>query len=397
MWAALPVAADVAATVDLSDRTETRLREPGDLPTGPSVDVATVPEVRLGLAWPRSASVLTYAPRLTFWDINDVGIQPTWLNAGKAHVDWRADETTLTLDEDASYGATSFAGLIFPTGQEGTLPHVDVIPLPEIIQIESSTTTLGSHFALRRWDLRSEVGYQVSGGANDVARSILPLQRGPFADAVLSYATSPLDHVATTVTASETTFSSGPEIALAEADEGWKHAWSAVTETNVTLGVSEARVQMAPSALVLGQTNPVAEVILDERILTADDRVTLHLGARLGPVVNRLLGIVDERVQGTLLSKWTRGPFGVAAFGSAQQSVPTDGPYATTLFTGELDLSYTAVQGVVFDGGVRGLWQRANQSLVAAPTSVPTDVVEASLSQGILFVGVTFRAPTLRL
>jgi hypothetical protein len=397
MWVALPLTADVAASVDLSDRTETRLRQPGDVPTEPSVDVATVPEIRLGLTWPRIDSVLTYAPRLGFWDINSVGAQPTWLNAGKAHFDWRAEETTLTLDEDASYGATSFAGLIFPTAQEGTLPRVDVVPLPQIIQIESSTSTFGSHFALRRWDLRSEIGYQVSGGANELARSILPLQRGPLADAVLAYATSPVDHVATTAIASETTFSSGPEIALAEADEGWRHAWSAFTETNMTVGVSEARVQAAPAAPVVGQTNPVAEIILDQRILTADDRVSLRVGARLGPVVNRLLGIVDERVQGSLVSKWTHGPFAVSALGSAQQSVPTDGPNATTLFTGELDLSYAAGQNVVFDGGVRGLWQRANQSLVAIPTPAPTDVVEASISQGILFVGVTFRAPTLRL
>jgi hypothetical protein len=85
MLAALPLAADLAATMDFSDRTETRLRQPGDTPTGPALDVATVPEARMSLVLPRVGCTLTYAPRLTFWDVNDVGVQPTWLNAGKAH------------------------------------------------------------------------------------------------------------------------------------------------------------------------------------------------------------------------------------------------------------------------------------------------------------------------
>lgn len=398
MLAVLPLAADVAAAITLSDRTETRLRQPGDTPAGPSLDVATAPEARLSLGLPRIGCTLTYAPRLTFWDVNDDGAQPTWLNAGKARLDWRAsDEATLSLDQSASYGAMSFAGLILPAGQEGAPPRVDVIPSTQIIQLESSSTTLDSHVALRRWELRSEVGYQVSGGADDAARSILPLQRGPLADAVVTYAASPVDHVATTLAASKTTFSSGPEIELVEGDEGWKKAWSALTETNVTLGVSEARVEASPLVGAFREIDPVAEAVLEQRILSDEDRVTLRVGVRLGPVVNRLLGIVDERVQGTLLSKWTHGPFVVNAFGSAQQSVPTGGPNATTLFTGELGLTYAASEAVALDVGVRGMWQRANQPLTPIATPGGTDIVEASIVQGIVFVGVTFRAPTIRL
>ena len=398
MLAGLPLAADVAASVALSDRTETRVRQPGDTPPAASLDVATVPEARLSLAWPRVAWTLTYAPRLTFWDVGGVAAARTWLDAGSAHVAWRAnDQTTMSLHEDASYGAMSFAGLTLPSsGPEGAPPRVDVIPGSQIVFIESSATTLGSRLTMRRWEVRPEVGYQVSGGADDAARAILPLQRGPFADGVVSYATSPIDHVVTTVTASETTFSSGPEIALVEGDEGWKHSWSALTETTVTLGLSEARDAPSPGVTPSRQTDPVAETILEQRIPAGDDKVTLHAGVRLGPVVNRLLGIVDERVQGTVQSKWTHGPFVVTAFGSAQQSVPTDGPNATTLFTGELGLSYAVIEALTLDAGLRGIWQRANQPVTpAAPGAA--DIVEASFAQGVLFVGVTVRAPTIRL
>ena len=113
--------------------------------------------------------------------------------------------------------------------------------------------------------------------------------------------------------------------------------------------------------------------------------------------MNRLLGIVDERAQGTLQAKWTHGPFIVDTFASAQQSVPTGGPNATTVLAGELGLSYAASAAVTFDLGVRGLWQKANQPIVSTATPGTTEIVEASIVQGIVFVGVTLRAPTARL
>lgn len=399
MFSGLPLAADVAASLALSDRTETRVRQPGDTPPGASLDVASVPEARLSLAWPRVDCALTYSPRLTFWDVGSADAARTWLDAGSAHVDWHAnDETTLSLHEDASYGAMSFAGLTLPpSGPEGAPPRVDVIPGSQILFLESSSSTISSRVALRRWELRSEIGYQVFGGADDAARSLLPLQRGPVADATLSYATSPIDHVATTLTGSETTFSPGPEIALVEGDEGWKHRWSALTETTSTLGIAEARVDGAgvpPSR----QTDPVAELVLEHRIPVGGDPVALHVGARLGPVVNRLLGIVDERVQGVIQAKWTHRPFVVTAFGSAQQSVlAQEDPYATTLFLGELDASYQAADAVAFDAGVRGIWQRASQPITPGTAPGTTGVVEANIAQGILFVGITLRVPTIRL
>jgi hypothetical protein len=352
----------------------------------------------LTLAWPQVGFTLKYDPRLTFWDVAQSGARPTWLNEGSAHFDWHASPlVTLSLDEEASYGATSFAGLVFSPVPEGTLPRVDVIPSSQILVLESSTTTLGSHVTLRRWEFRSEVGYQLSGGADEAARAILPMQRGPLADAVVTYAASHVDHVATTLSASEVTFSSGPQITLVEGDETWRHAWSAVTETHLTLGFSGERDRMGPYAATVSENSPVAEVVLEHRVLSRADRLTFRAGVRLGPVINRLLGIVDERVQGTLVSNWTHGPFAVEALGGAEQSVPTDGPNATTLYTGELSLSYTAVKGVIFDMGVRGLWQRAAQPVAPDLTSGATDVVEASIAQGLFFVGVTFSAPTIRL
>jgi hypothetical protein len=356
-----------------------------------------MPEARLTLASPRTGFTLAYTPRLTLWDVNDIGVQPLWLDAGSARIESRFSDTALSLAQQASYGSMSFADLTFAPGPEGAPPHVDVVPSSKIIEFESTSTTLGSRTEMRRWEVVSSVGYQLSGGADGASRLIIPLQKGPLAEAMAAFAASPVDHFATTLTGSETAFSSGAEIVLGEEDEGWKHRWSPVTEIEATLGVSEARVRASPYTQNSAPTYPVAEVVLEQSILTAEDRMTVRIGSRIGPVINRLLGIVDERVQGTLVTKWTHGPFAASAFASAQQSVPTGGPNATELIAGELGLAYAATEAVAFDLGVRGLWQKVSQPVVSTSAQGFTDVVEASVVQGIVFVGVTLRAPTMRL
>jgi hypothetical protein len=392
MLVALSMAADLLATLALSDRTETRLRAPGDTPTAPSIDLATTPEARLVLASSRSRFTLAYMPRLTLWDINDVGLRPLWLDTGSALFESRYGGTTLSLTQDASYGAMSFADLTFAPSPEGAPPRVDVVPSSQIIEFASTTTTLRSRTETPRWNLGSSIAYQLSGGADSSSRSVIPLQKGPVADATATYAGSPVDGFVTTLDGSETAFSSGPEILLGEADEGWRRHWSAVTETDLTVGASDARVRASSLAQSVEQIDPVAEAILEQRILTDGDRVTLRVDSRLGPVVNRLFGIVDERIQGTLECKWTHGPFATDAFASAQQSVPTGGPDATELFAGEVDLSYAATEVVAFDMGARGLWQKAPQLFGPSVAPGPTTTVV----QGIVFVGVTLRAPTIR-
>ena len=389
-----PVTADIAASLAVSDRTEARLRDPGDYPAGPSVDLATVPEAHLLLAAPRVGTTLAYTPRLSLFDVNDVGARPTLLDAGSLRLTWRPDDqVTLTLDEDASYGGMNFAALSFAPGPDGLPPRVDAVPAPRTIWFDSTSTTLGSRVKLRRWEFHTALTYQLSGGADASARTVIPLQRGPQAEAGLAHDVSPVDQFVTTLSGAQASFSSGPEIELAEVDESWKHRFSPVAEMDFTLGGSEANVRPAPVAGSFRETNPVAEAIWEQRLLTADDRFTFRVGARLGPVVNRLLGIVDERVQGTLMSEWTHGRLVARAFGSAQQSVPTGGSNATELFAGELDLAYTASDAMTLDLGLRGLRQKANQPVATGAT---TSILETDLAQGMVFVGVTFRARPVR-
>jgi hypothetical protein len=385
-FAALLLAADLVGTLAVSDRTELRLRAPGTAP-GPaaaSFDLETVPTARLMLASPRWQYALTYAPRLTLWDVNAGGVRPTALHDGAARIEWRSLAARLSLAETGSYGGVDLAAFALTPGADGAAQHVDLVPAPQIIQFASSTTTLASRLTLGRWLVATSVGYQLSGGADAEARAVLPFQIGPFGELSASYAASRRDHVITTLTASEELFSSGPESLLMELDEGWRHALTRTTDVTLTLGASESRARMSALAAHDFETHPVAEAVLEQRNPRPEGQVDLRLDVRLGPVVNRLVGIVDERVGGTLTASHTYRRLTTHALAGVSQSVPASGAYATSLVAGELGVAYALREFVTFDVGVRGLWQRQE-----AP--------EAVFLQGTAFAGVTFRAPPVRL
>jgi hypothetical protein len=394
MLLALALATAMAGEFTLTDRSEVRLRQPGVNPPDTSLDIETAPEARLALGSRRVECGLAYTPRLTLFDVNVVGVDPVILHAGEARAAWHDRRIRLTLDEIASYGRMNFASLTPTSGSQGAPQRVDVIPTSRVLTFESSTTTLTSRMALPRWVLGSAVGYQLSGGADADTRAVLPLQYGPLGELTADRSLSHLDDAITTLAGSEATFTSGPELVLVEADEGWRHAWTRTTETRLTLGASEARTRASPAGPHSFETDPVAEADLRQRFLAEGDRVDAQCSVRLGPVVNRLLGVVDERVQGTVGATWTHGRYEVRASGSAAQSVHASSATAVALVLGEVALSYRLSKYTLIDFGVRGLWQKQAETVQTA--GQPDQIVHPSFLQGVAFIGVTFRALEFR-
>ena len=334
------------------------------------------------LATARWRTTLTYAPRLTLWDVGSRAFAPTQLQGGGARLEWLGRRARLSVDESASYGGVSFASSSLVPGPEGQPPRVDLIPTPRVIQYVSSTTALASRVTLRRWTVDTSLGYQLAGGANAEARALLPLQAGPFGEATVDYDAWHRDHVVTRLSASEAAFSSGPESILVEADEGWRHLWSRLTEVRLTLGISEARARASTVAATRFDTYPVVEAVF-QRHASAGGRVDIAVSARLGPTVNRLIGLVDQRVQGAVAASHRYHRLTTRVLTSASQSVPATGVDATSLFAGELGIVYDATEAVSFDAGTRAFWQRL------AATAVP-------FGQGTVFAGMSLRAPPAR-
>ena len=387
MLPALLLAADLAGTFAVSDRTELRMRAPGTPPETASVDAETALDAEVTLASKRWAASRAYTPRFTLWDLGDPAFSPTELQAGRAHLEWKAKHARLWVDETASYGSAGFAssslapGMSLTPPMEGKLPQVEGIPTAPYIDYMSSNTTLASHVDLRRWTLDMSVGYQLAGGASAAARALLPLQSGPFAEVTADYAAGRREHVVTKLTGSELTFSSGPESILVELDEGWRHLWTRLVETRLSVGVAEARQSASPGAAAGFATYPVVEATFARHGVA--DSLDVAAEGRLGPVVNRLDGLVEQRVQGTLTATHRHRRLTTRLFASAAQTVPGDEQNATSLFASELDVAYDANQFVSFDTGGRLIWQRI------VGTGVP-------FLQGTLFAGVTLRAPRVR-
>jgi hypothetical protein len=376
---ALPVCADLAAVVMVSDRTEARVRVPADGSATAALDLETAPELRLQLASPRMRYVLAYTPRATLWDVGAPAFAPTLLHAGAARIEWLARSSRLSLDQTAGYGGVNFSAGAQTPGSDGTLPDADVVPSSRVVDFAESSTTLASRLTFRRWITDLSVGYQLGGGATREARADLPFQQGPFAAASVTHALTRTDDLATTLSASQATYSSGPESILSEVDERWSHRWSRVTSTELALGVSEARVRASDQEARRRETYPVAEGVFERRFAAAGARAAFRASSRLGPAVNRLLGVVDQRVQGTLALTGARRRFSSHVYASGAQSVPATGPDAVRVIQAEVGAAQGTSDTITVDGGVRGLWQQQVRD-------------STNLWQATVFLGLTWRA-----
>jgi hypothetical protein len=409
----LLVTAAMAGTLALSERTELRLRDPGLVGNQPSFDFEEAPDAKLTLASPLSTYFLEYSPQLTAWDLNVVGLSPALLNNGTARGEWRGRHWRLTLGENASYGGRNYASLLAgttlgvesaqpmmgaPGGPQGPLGQVTVLPaVGKIILYEASMTTLSTVATFRRWQLTTEVGYQLAGGADAAARTILPFETGPLGFIELDHTLGPRDHLLETARGSEESFSSGPEVLMVEYDETWRHLWTRTTSLEFLAGVNEARARtgFSPPAAYQNLTNPVASVKLDQRLASRVDRGELQAALRVGPFINPVLGLVDERAEAQVGGKWAREHVGLRGSASFAQSVTNPYGAAVRLFMAEIGMSYELSRAVVFDVGERFMWQEPVDSTVAGGGTPPAFAAIA-FTQEVTFVGLTLRADPLR-
>lgn len=383
MIATLLLLSDLSGSLALSDRTEARARAPGTTVAAASLDLETAPTIEVTLASRRLRGSLSYTPRLTLWDAGSARARPTLLHGASGRVEWRSQHARVSLDEAGSYGFMNLAALALAPGLDGALPRAQLVPTPRLVESASTMTTLASRLTLPRWSLDMIVGYAASGGVDAGARAALPFQAGPFSSFTADHSLSRRDHLTTTLAASVATFSSGPESILAEIGESFRHLLSRAAEARISLGVSQAWMRTSETSAHRHGTYPVAEVGFDYRP-TADGQVGLRAAVRLGPVVNRLIGYVDERLEGSLAAVHVHRRLATRLLVSGSQSVPVSAAGATRVLAGEAGAAYDLGRVVMFDAGVRALWQRQEMG-------------GASFVQGTLFVGVTFRAPPIRL
>ncbi len=407
MLLALPVPADVG-TFTLTDRTEVRVRDPDPVTNGAALDLDTAADARATLASPHSLYTLAYQPRFTLLDINGgSAIAPGLFNGWLASAAWTSGRALIELHESGGYGAYAFASLgtlpapgspveTAPGGQPTPVATTQLVPGVQTYTTLSSNTSTSSTLTLKPWLVTGIVGYELSGGADAVSRQTIPFGQGPYAEAIADLRAGQRDHLVTVGNALESSFVPiDTEVVLLEAQEQWRHAWSRKTDTMLAGGVSEARSRDASDAPYAYATNGVAEGKIEQRFGRGKNVGAIDLDVRVAPVVNQLLGLVDERVQASLLASWTHRKITLRASGTAAESLDQSSPIAAKILTGEVDAEYAPSLALSFDVGARVLSQDQSYPVTSATGQVGP-VTETSFTQEVVFFAVTVRAVKTR-
>lgn len=350
---------------------------------GPALEAELSPAAGVKMRSRRWEISAGYAPRFTR-SLLGADARSTILHqarlAGTIH-----DRTrSLSVLQSGGYGSMSFTSFASDPGAAvGPAALVAALPSTDVLDYAwSQTGLLGRLEVTRKWALGLSLDYSLSGGTDARSRASVPFLIRLDGGISAEYAASRRNHVVSKLDASRALFSSGPEDTLVRGTLSWRHAWSLATVTTVAGGVGWA----TSGASIDGDDRSVAYPIASAAVVhrPRSGLVDLKLSVQLSPLIDRLSGHVDERLDSAASVGWrptraltVQGELGVA------RSISWSVPGAVALVSQGLNISYRAGDSLLLDGGVRSAWTHVRDA-------------DAPAMQWATFVGVTFTAPTLR-
>ncbi len=321
-----------AGTLQLADRTEVRLRR-GDDVRAPVMELEAAPSAILRFEKRDYRLSLAYAPRFTLRQ-TDLRAAFDALHTGSLAATWRGRRAEVSALGDVTYGTASFTSVALQMPSAEASAPLQRFPEGGAIAYTSARAGVAvTYQATRRLVLRGTGEGLASGGADDASRALIPLQIGPHVALGADVAATRRDHVATSLDAAYAAFSTGAEAGVASLSVTLRHAWSHRTETSLGAGVagSWSRPESATSSL---GAYPMAEVSVTSRL--PPEHLDARLALGIAPVIDRLTGQVDQRLQAAAAGAWAFLPrAGARAQIAAAQSVPWTAIGAVTLVSGE--------------------------------------------------------------
>jgi hypothetical protein len=380
--AALVAAAALRGSLEASSRLQLRVRDGAAL-AGPALDAELNPAVRLDVRARRFQLDLDYAPRFTR-SLFGADAQPSIFHQGGFSARLQDRRASLSIQEDAGYGSSSFTALAAdPGAASGPLFHLATLPRSDTVAYAWSRTGLLGRLALqRRWAITLSLEYALNGGTDARSREAIPFQTGLHGRAGAEYAPTRRDQLTSSVDAFRSYFSSGWEDTLVQGTLAWRRAWGRTLVSTVTGGVGYSTSHHSVTGEARDEAHPVGAVSV--AYTPRSTPMDVGLSVRVSPVIDRLSGRVDERLESVASVAWrpTRALAIEGQLGAAR-SVLWDRPDAVALVYQGLLLSFRANDLLKFEGGARGAWTRLRGD-------------DAPPLQWVTFVGMTFTAPTLR-
>jgi hypothetical protein len=406
------LAADVAGTVAVGDRSEATLRSvppgaPGTAQKKAALDLQTGPAADFRLTWPTVTFGLDYGLGIAAVDVtNDErpSDQKELLvsHTGQASVAWAAaTRLRLTLAVSGTYGRRSYLALAPPVQFDKppvaanmppmTPPVVNYVPLTSsVLDIGALRTTLGASYEFdARWSGSASVYYDMSGGLNEASRLYAPLQHGYGVGLGLSHALTPTDNLNTSVAASETLVTTtGAEFMTLTVSEAWAHIWSERTGSAIGVGVVSQRYRPRQGWSFGTSVLPNAFAGVTHTVPLERGSTLVFTGATaLGTGYNGVTGQLLYSVSAAASAAWTVDNFGLTGSLTASQSIRTrdSDPPLSRVFAASLVASYALSRLVVLQVGARESWQ-----------DVPDSTIGSFPPQWAVFASIGLRAPPIR-
>lgn len=387
LGAALLAAAALRGAVEISDRTLLVWRNPVS-GQGAVADLELTPTLGIGVrsrTWEIAGS---FAPRLTLRDIGDAPQRYDVLQQARLAASWHDRRTSLSLYQEGSYGKERLVGLAVDADGR---PRMDALPAVQIINYASSRTGLLARLtASRRWAFNLSTECAMSGGTDEASLAQLPFQTALRGSSGVEYAASRRDRITATLVATRAVFSNGAEDNLLQGTTSWRRALGRYTTSTLTGGVGWATSRIAEERLQHGSFviralepsfYPVAEAAIAHR--APSGRIEFALIGRLSPVIDRLTGAVDERLEGITTLTWspTRALAIQGQLGVAQSTAWNERGSVSLVYDG-VTISYRASRIVELGAGARTAWMSTHGG-------------DAPPLQWTAYAGVTLRAPPI--
>jgi hypothetical protein len=376
---AVPLLAAPHYDLGFMERTELRLRTPGD-----AVDAVQIAGARLALTMPRATFSFGYAPSLTLTDVfYDVTVD--LLHAGELTADFEWRKARLAIAERAAYGTRTFTGLEQPT-QDVVIANGGrgIVPNSGPVSYGSSDTSLTLTLEVgRRSDLEVAGGYLFDGGLDEEARAVIPFVHGPRGRLEWRYQMTRRDSLATSAegerlySEGSTDVSNGEmRSSLVRGRERWAHAWSAATSTELHGGVAVAKttaVTTGAEVFAIGGGTATTRIRTGPNVEFLD----LETMAQVDVMIDRLTGLPDQRLDVGVKGTWTRDPWTFYGTLGHTQSLRLEQVNHLYLYSGEVGSLYQWTRALMLEGAFRAAYQTVD---------TPSSIAASAAAEGFNWV-----------
>jgi len=352
---AVLVATLAAAPVnyELSLRTEARTGTAYLAATSMASFLELAPVAGLSTRFDRTAIEASYRPSLLY-SLN-VDHTLTVLHRGNLGASWQPSrKTRVNFDQSLAYGRNDFSPLY---AIQGTTPPDPHLPRVLILAYFSSTSSVGvNHSTLRGLEVGGSASYSLSGGLDQLARSVLPLSRTGTVNGHADFELTRTDWFTSNANASVSRFSNGANTEVANIRMGWRRQVTRATQGDVSFGVSMTRSARPGFADAVGAGPSATLGISHQAPIKRPHQLSGSARVSYSAAIDPYGGGAYQRIEGVLGADYSAMgwiSFGVRGTGARGLSPPE---LRNALWQLEFTSRATLDRHLAVGGGFRTAW-----------------------------------------